>query len=71
MGSDGEQQGAMGSHGERWGMTGSDGEPWGAMGSHGERQVKLCSLAHRSPPAVWPCRPVLVNGLGVGDPCSS
>ena len=25
-----------------------------AMGSNGERQMKLCSLAGCSPPAVWP-----------------
>ena len=52
MGSDGERWGAMGSHGEPWGAMGSDGEPWGAMGNHGERQMKLRSLARRSPPAV-------------------
>ena len=32
----------------------SDGERWGATGSDGERQMRLRSLARRSPPAVWP-----------------
>ena len=35
-------------------VMGSDGERWGVMGSNAERQMKLRSLAHRSPPAVQP-----------------
>ena len=54
MGRDGERWGEMGSGGERWGEMGSDGERWGAVGSGGERQMKLCSLACFSPPAVLP-----------------
>ena len=34
----------------------------------GERQMKPRSLAHCSPPAVWP-GPLLVRSLGVGVPC--
>ena len=30
----------------------SDGKRWGAVGSDGERQMKLRSLARRSPPDV-------------------
>ena len=40
-----------------------EGDGSGGNASDGERQMKLCSLAHRSPPAV---RPGL--GLGFGDP---
>ena len=47
-------------HGRGWGGGygsgggASDGARWGAMGHDGEWQMKLGSLARRSPPAVPP-----------------
>ena len=37
-----------------WGAGGMVQAVMGAMGSDAERQMKLCLLACRSPPAVWP-----------------
>ena len=53
--------------------TGGGGDGSGGSAGDGERQMKLCSLPRRSPPAVWPwfltgCGLVAVRGSGVGDP---
>ena len=45
------------------GNASDGGDGSGSNGSDGEQQMKLHSLAHRSPPAVWPSSP------GVGDAC--